>query len=48
MGYSPWGHKELDMTEQLTFDSTRQQGLGSSISTPFFNLCLQMTPFHYI
>ena len=48
VGYSPWGHKELDTIEQLTLDSTKKQGLGCSISTPFFNLCLQRTPFHYI
>ena len=23
-GYSPWGHKELDTTEQLTFCQTRR------------------------
>ena len=23
MGYSPWGHKELDTTDQLTFSTHR-------------------------
>ena len=29
-GYSPWGHKESDMTEQLTLtQSSRQYGTGT-------------------
>ena len=31
MGYSLWGHKELDMTEQLSFSLDRERG-GSCIS----------------
>ena len=33
MGYSPWGHKESDMTEQLT----------RSLS-PFYLLCFENLP----
>ena len=33
MGYSPWGHKELDMTEQLTLSLT---------SFKLLNLCLSV------
>ena len=31
MGYSVWGHKELDMSEQLSFSLDRKRG-GSCIS----------------
>jgi len=29
-GYSPWGHKELDMTEQLSSTSWREEMRGYS------------------
>ena len=28
VGYSPWGHKELDMTEQLTLSHFQELGKG--------------------
>ena len=31
MGYSPWGRKELDMTERLTFPLSPSQKLGTDI-----------------
>ena len=27
VGYSPWGHKELDMTEQLTPNKSKKKAL---------------------
>ena len=32
-GYSPWGHKELDMTEQLTFSLSGRDVLWDSTSS---------------
>ena len=39
MGYSPWGHKESDMTEQLHFLSspspeTKSSSPGSGLGVP--------------
>ena len=34
MVYSPWGHKELDMTDQLTFfHAVQGEGYGMSINS---------------
>ena len=35
MGYSPWGHKESDTTEQLHFHF-----LSKQISTHAFRICI--------
>ena len=35
MGYSPWGHKELDMTERLSLTCSLEV-LGVGISTYLF------------
>ena len=32
MGYSPWGGKELDMTEQLSLSWSREGLLGCRLS----------------
>ena len=40
-GYSPWGHKELDMTEQLTHTQphfTGGRGTANSFRFPIFNI----------
>ena len=29
MGYSPWGHKELDTTEQLTLSKGKKKDSGT-------------------
>ena len=31
MGYNSWGHKELDMTKQLTHTHTHRRGCGENI-----------------
>ena len=33
MGYSPWGHKEPDMTERLSTQATLVQASGESMVT---------------
>ena len=44
MGYSPWGHKELNMTEQLTLINlythlkTKQNYLGTSLVVQWLRL----------
>ena len=35
VGYSPWGHKELDMTKRLHFHFQRDHGLWNSLSFAF-------------
>ena len=32
MGYSPWGHKELDMTERLTLSLTSHLSRGFPVA----------------
>ena len=34
LGYTPWGHKELDMTERLSTGGTRVVTVATWISTP--------------
>ena len=34
MSYRPWGHKELDMTEQLTFSPVLLGAWGCCVSSP--------------
>ena len=33
-GYSPWGQKELDMTERLGYNKVRTSGVGSWYGSP--------------
>ena len=49
-GYSPWGHKESDMTEQLTFLGAPSAGSGrsylltASLHVPEMRVCAQRQP----
>ena len=36
VGYSPWGHKELDKTERLTHACTHHTSLGKALFEPQF------------
>ena len=38
MGYSPWDHKELDMTEQLTWESDVNQWYISLFSSGILSI----------
>ena len=40
MGYSPWGHKELDMTEQLTLSLFLPPKIKLLIRILFFFLAM--------
>ena len=50
VGYSPWGHKELDTTEQLHFTKMVSNTIGVEYKTVYnqvSNICI-ICPYTYL
>ena len=47
VGYSPWGHKELGTTEQLTFHLSQYRWIQETVPRRWFCICFCQEPQGY-